>query len=31
LPLDSFFTETTHFPFAMPFGLDCFGPRMSRA
>ena len=25
LPLDSFFTETTHYPFAVPFGLDCFG------
>ena len=25
MPLDSFFTETTHDQFAMPFGLDCFG------
>ena len=25
LTLDSFFTETAHYPFAMPFGLDCFG------
>ena len=25
LPLDSFFMESTDFPFAMPFGLDCFG------
>jgi hypothetical protein len=25
LPLESFFSTTAHYPFAVPFGLDCFG------
>ena len=25
LPLDSFFSEANPYPFALPFGLDCFG------